>query len=257
MPLIDQFAIQLYSVRDVIENDFTGTLKKLAAMGYTGVEFAGYGVLSAREMKDLLESLKLKPIGSHINLERLTKNLDEEIAYHKVLGTEYLICPYSAIKSEDDTLELAKTLKPVIAKISDAGFKFAYHNHAHEFAESDGAINGGAINGGEEYLLDILFENLPPQAAMELDVFWAAHAGVEPESYMEKHKDRLKLLHVKQIDKDKHCVDLDQGILDFKEIITKAKLQGVEHFILEQEAYAVSSMVSVKNDIDYIMSLEE
>jgi sugar phosphate isomerase/epimerase len=66
----------------------------------------------------------------------------------------------------------------------------------------------------------------------------------------------LKLLHVKQIDRDKHCVDLDQGILDFKEIITRAKLQGVEHFILEQEEYAVSSLVSVKNDIDYIMSLE-
>jgi len=249
MPLVDQFSIQLYSVRDVMEKDYTGTLKKLAAMGYTGVEFAGYGGLGAQEMKDVLESNKLKPVGSHIGLEGLTKHLDEEIAYHKVLGTEYLICPYSTIKTKDDTLELAKTLSPVAAKINDAGFKFAYHNHAHEFAES------GDIHGGE-YLLDILFENLPPQTVMELDVFWAAHAGVEPLAYMEKHKDRLKLLHVKQIDKDKHCVDLDQGILNFKEIITRAKSQGVRHFILEQETFAVSSMVSVKNDIDYIMSLE-
>jgi len=245
MPLLNQFSIQLYSVRDVMANDYTGTLKKLASMGYTGVEFAGYGELDAQEMKDVLDSLKLKPVGSHIGLERLTKNLDEEIAYHKVLGTEYLICPHSAIKTKDDVLEIAKTLKPVIAKISGAGFKFAYHNHAHEFVESGG-----------EYLLDILFQNLPPQALMELDVFWAAHAGVEPLAYMKKHKDRLKLLHVKQIDRDKHCVDLDKGILDFKNIITKAKLQGVEHFILEQEEYAVSSLVSVKNDIDYIMSLE-
>jgi len=245
MPLVDQFSIQLYSVRDVMGNDYTGTLKKLAVMGYTGVEFAGYGGLSAQEMKNVLESLKLKPVGSHIGLERLTKNLDEEIAYHKVLGTEYIICPYSTVKTKDDVLELANTLKPAIEKISFAGFKFAYHNHAHEFAQSGG-----------EYLLDILFQNLPPQALMELDIFWAAHAGVEPLAYMEKHKDKLKLLHVKQIDKDKHCVDLDQGILDFKEIITKAKLQGVEHFILEQEAFAVSSMVSVKNGIDYIMSLE-
>jgi len=248
MPLLDQFSIQLYSVRDVMENDYKGALKKLAAMGYTGVEFAGYGGLSAHEMKDVLESNKLKPVGSHIGLEGLTKHLDEEIAYHKILGTEYIICPYSAIKTKEDTLELAKTLSPVAAKVTDAGFKFAYHNHAHEFAES-------AINGGE-YLLDILFENLPPQAIMELDIFWAAHAGVEPLAYMEKHKNRLKLLHVKQIDKDKHCVDLDQGILDFKNIITRAKSQGVQHFILEQEAFAVSSMVSVKNDIDYIMSLE-
>jgi sugar phosphate isomerase/epimerase len=230
MQLVDKFSIQLYSVRDIMQNDYTGTLKKLAAMGYTGVEFAGYGGLSAGEMKDVLELIKLKPIGSHISLEGLTKRLDEEIAYHKTLGTEYLICPYSAVKTKDDVLELAKTLSPVAEKINDAGFKFAYHNHAHEFVKSGG-----------EYLLDILFDNLPAQALMELDVFWAAHADVDLFAYMEKHKDRLKLLHVKQIDKDKHCVDLDQGILNFREIITRAKRQGVEHFILEQEEYAVSS----------------
>jgi sugar phosphate isomerase/epimerase len=245
MPILDKFSIQLYSVRDVMESDYTGTLEKLAEMGYTGVEFAGYGGLLVQEMKQVLASNKLKPVGSHVGLESLSKRLDEEIEYHKILGTEYIICPYSAIKTRDDTMKLAETLQPVITKINSAGLKFAYHNHAHEFVQDDG-----------EYLLDILFQNLPPTAAMELDVFWIAHADVEPLAYMEKHKDKLKLIHVKQIDKDKHCVDLDQGILDYRKIITKAKTLGVEQFILEQEEYAVSSMVSVKNDIDFIMSLE-
>jgi sugar phosphate isomerase/epimerase len=92
---------------------------------------------------------------------------------------------------------------------------------------------------------------------MELDIFWSSYAGVEPFAYMAKYKDRLKLLHVKQIDGDKKCVDLDQGILNFREIISKAKTLGTDHFILEQEEFKVSSMVSVKNGIDYIMSLEE
>jgi sugar phosphate isomerase/epimerase len=245
MKLIEQFAIQLYSVRDIIDNDFTGTLKKLAEMGYTGVEFAGYGGLSAQEMKDVLTANGLKPVGAHIGIEGLTKHLDEEIAYHKVLGTEYLICPFFDMKTGEDALKLAETLRPIAAKCGEAGFKFAYHNHAHEFARDGG-----------EYLLDILFKNLPPEAAMELDIYWAAHAGIEPFAYMEKHKDRLKLLHIKQIDKDKKCVDLDQGVIDFKKIITVAKTLGVEHFILEQEEYEVSSIVSVKNDIDYIFSLE-
>jgi sugar phosphate isomerase/epimerase len=227
-----------------MENDYTGTLKKLADMGYTGIEFAGYGGLSAEEMKKVLESTKLKPIGSHIGVKRLTENLDEEIAYHKVLGTEYLICPFHEMKNREDVLELAKILKPAIAKITDEGFKFAYHNHAHEFVLSEG-----------EYLLDILFQNLPQQAAMELDIFWAAYAGVDHLAYMEKNKDRLKLLHIKQIDKDKHCVDVDRGILDFKEIISKAKTLGTEHFIVEQEEYEVSSMVSVKNDVEFLKKL--
>ena len=244
MSLIEQIAIQLWSVRDVMENDYAGTLKELARMGYTGVEFAGYGGLSAAEMKDVLASNKLRPVGSHISVKRLSENLEEEIAYHKILGTEYLICPYYEMKNKDDVLALANILKPVIARITDEGFKFAYHNHAHEFA----------LSGGD-YLLDILFQNLQPQAVMELDVFWVSHAGVQLFEYMEKHKDRLKLLHIKQIDKDKRCVDLDKGILDFKEIISKAKSLGTEHFILEQEEYEISSMVSVKNDIDFLKSL--
>jgi len=246
MKLIDQFSIQLYSVRDIINNDFPGTLKKLAEMGYTGVEFAGYGGLSAPEMKDVLTANGLKPVGAHIGIEGLTERLNEELAYHRVLGTEYIICPFYDLKTGEDALKLAEIFKPVAAKCADAGFKFAYHNHVHEFDKDGG-----------EYLLDILFKNLPPEAAMELDIYWAVYAGVEPLAYMEKHRDRLKLLHIKQIDNDKKCVDLDQGVIDFRKIIAKAKTLGVKHFILEQEEYAVSSIVSVKNDIDYIFKLEE
>jgi len=245
MSLIKDFSIQLWSVRDITNNDFAGTLKNLAAMGYTGVEFAGYGGLSAAEMKDVLSSNGLKPISAHIGLERLTKSLDEEIAYHKVLGTEYLICPHSSIKTKEDTIKLAQDLKPVVEKINEAGFKFAYHNHAFEFVKS-----------GDEYLLDILFANLPAQAVMELDLYWVAYADVDYYSYMEKHKDRLKLIHVKQIGRDKRNVDVDQGLIDYRDVIIKAKALGVEHFILEQEEYAVSSMVSAKNGIDYILKLE-
>jgi sugar phosphate isomerase/epimerase len=208
------------------------------------VEFAGYGGLSALEMKEILASNNLKPVGSHIGIKRLSENLEEEIAFNKVLGTEYLICPYYDVKSKEDVLTLANILKPVIAKITDEGLKFAYHNHAHEF-----------VSSGGNYLLDILFENLPHEAVMELDIYWAVYADVEPFAYMEKHKDRLELLHIKQIDKDKHCVDLDKGILDFKEIISKAKSFGTKHFILEQEEYEISSMVSVKNDIDFLKKL--
>jgi len=246
MKLLDKFSIQLYSVRDIINNDFTGTLKKLAAMGYTGVEFAGNGGLTASEMKDALTANNLKPVGAHIRVENLTGKIDEEIAYHKALGTEYMICPFYDMKTRDDVLKFAEILKPVIVKVSEAGMKFGYHNHAHEFVQSNG-----------EYLLDILFQNLPAEAVMELDVFWAAHAGVEPLAYMEKNRGRLKLIHVKQIDNNKKCVDIEKGILDYRKIISKAKTFGVEQFILEQEEFAVSSMVSVKNNVDYIFSLEE
>ena len=47
-------ALQLYSLRDLAQQDFVRTLELTAELGYEGVEFAGYGGLSRSEMKDHL-----------------------------------------------------------------------------------------------------------------------------------------------------------------------------------------------------------
>jgi len=246
MKLLNDFSLQLYSVKDETEKDFIGTLEKLGnkGMGYTGVEFAGFDGIPAEEMKRVLDENGLKALASHTGIDRLLNNLDEEIAYHKIIGAEYIFCPWADMETKADVLELAKKLTPVTEKITAAGLKFGYHNHAHEFAVEDG-----------EYLLDILFDNLPDSAIMELDIYWSEYAGVDSLAYMEKHKDRLEVLHVKQIDKDKNNAELSKGLIDFADVIKKAQKMGVKHFILEQEEYESSSMESVENAIKYILSL--
>ena len=42
-------ALQLYTVRDETEKNFISTLEKVARIGYTGVELAGNGGLSAKK----------------------------------------------------------------------------------------------------------------------------------------------------------------------------------------------------------------
>jgi len=246
MKLLNDFAIQLYSVRDAMEGNYIEVLEKLGknGFGYTGVEFAGFGGLSFDEIKKALDDNGLKPISSHTGLERLLNNRDEEIAYQKAIGIEYIICPWADMESKSDVLNLAKELTPVAEKIKAAGMKFGYHNHAHEF-ERDGG----------EYLLDILFDNLPDDTVMELDVFWTEYAQVDTLAYMEKHKNRLELIHVKQIGKDRKNVEIDKGFIDFADLIKKAQGMGVKHFILEQEEYEVSSMASAENAMRYISSL--
>jgi len=246
MKLLNEFAIQLYSIRDAMEDNFIGILEKLGnkGFGYTGVEFAGFNGIAAGEMKKALEDNGLKAIGSHTPLERLLNALDEEIAYHKTIGAGYIICPYAEIGNKADTLDLARKLTPVADKVVAEGLKFGYHNHAHEFAVDDG-----------EYLLDILFENLPAGTVMELDIYWSEYANINSLEYMEKHKDKLELLHVKQIGEGKRNVEVDKGFIDFEEVIKKARAMGVKHFILEQEEYEVSSMASADGAIKYIMSL--
>lgn len=246
MRLLDEFAIQLYSVRDVMEEDFIGVLNKLGSkgFGYTGVEFAGFGGITAYEMKTALEENGLKAIASHTSLDRLLNHLDEEIEYHKIIGAEYIICPFAEMNNKTDILELVQKLTPVAKRISSEGLKFGYHNHAHEFVINDG-----------EYLLDILFDNMPGGTVMELDIYWSEYADINSLDYMEKHKDKLELLHVKQIGEGKRNVEVDKGFIDFEEVIKKAKLTGVKHFILEQEEYEESSLKSAENAVRYIYSL--
>ena len=43
--LLKEVGLQLYSLREETEKDFCATVEKVAKMGYTGVEFAGYGGL--------------------------------------------------------------------------------------------------------------------------------------------------------------------------------------------------------------------
>ncbi|MDR1538394.1 MAG: sugar phosphate isomerase/epimerase [Clostridiales bacterium] len=248
MPLINEFSIQLYSVREEMARDYVGVLKKLSKIGYTGVEFAGYGGLSANEMKKILDDLNLKAIGTHVGPQILKENLDEELEYSSAIGVSYIILPhYSGLKDRDSILRMADFVAPVAEKITKAGMRFAYHNHNMEFLKDNG-----------EYLLDIFYANTDPSTVYaELDLFWIAFAGVDPLAYMKKHAKRTKLLHIKQIKdyESKKCVDLNEGVIDFKEIIEIGKEIGVEHYILEQEEFEIDPFISVKNGIDYILSL--
>jgi sugar phosphate isomerase/epimerase len=74
--MITPIAVQLYTLREETEKDFAGTLKKVAEIGYKGVEFAGFGDYKASELKGILENLGLKPVGAHIGIEELKNNLD-------------------------------------------------------------------------------------------------------------------------------------------------------------------------------------
>jgi len=248
MALLDKFSIQLFSVREETAKDFPGTIKKLGEIGYTGVEFAGYGDIPAKEMRKLLDNAGIASVGTHTGLERLTAHLDEEIEYNKILGTKYVILPWAEMKDAEGVSKLAADLVPIAEKLTRNGFIFGYHNHDQEFKQA----------GAEgQYLMDVLFANLPKNAVMELDMFWAAYAGLDAVAYMEKNKGLVKMLHLKQI-KDmetKKCVDLNEGVLDFADIIRRAKAIGVEEFILEQEEFEVSPWISVKNGFDHIMGL--
>jgi sugar phosphate isomerase/epimerase len=248
MGLIREFNLQLYSLRELTRDNFSGVLRKVAEVGYTGVEFAGYGNLTASQMQELLEENGLKSISSHVPLERLLHALDEELDYNQKIGTQAIILPYHQIVTVQDVKILAEQIIPIARTVRSAGFTFGYHNHAHEFAELEAGMTR----------LDLLLKVTDPRdVVLELDVYWAAYAGMDVLAYMQKQKDRIRLLHIKQMAdfESKKCVDLDEGVLDFDRIIRKGLEIGVQHCILEQEEFAVSPYLSIEKGYKHIMNL--
>ena len=69
-------SVQLYTLREDIGKDFTGTLEKVAKIGYKGVEFAGFGNLTSPQLKACLDRLGLKASGSHTGIDDLENNFD-------------------------------------------------------------------------------------------------------------------------------------------------------------------------------------
>ena len=261
--------LQLYTLREETKADFPGTLRKVAALGYEGVEFAGYGGLSADSMKQLLEETGLKAIGSHVGLQRLREDLQGEIDYLKTIGGRYLICPSIPTEerqSPDDWKKLIAFFRETGEEVRKQGLVFAYHNHAFEFE----------MNIGDEYAFDALYSGTPPEAVqVEMDVCWVKYAGVDPLAYIAKYAGRLPLLHLKDFNRDEDAIrafneaiekqigvnlnirmvtlELGQGEVPLQDVVAAASDAGVEWLIVEQDFCQNNPpLQSVENSLNWV-----
>jgi sugar phosphate isomerase/epimerase len=270
--------IQLYSLKDELAKDFIGTLKRVAEIGYTGVEFAGgfYGGMSAAELKKTLSDFKLEALGSHIASAQVPGHLD----YASELGVRYIIDPMAPLSNYEEALAFAEKLNDTGKICMERGIVFGYHNHRHEFLE-----------GKDGYLLETLLLNTNPKwVCFQLDVGWAACAGVDVPVFLRKYAGRFKLIHVKECstvagaermpdfskfpkdangrpqippeviskfrEQNKWNVPSGKGIIDWPAVRDASLAQGTEAFIVEREYdYAGDIFKCVEEDCSYLKSL--
>lgn len=242
-----KIGLQLWSVKDQCEKDFIGTLRKIANMGYDGVEFAGYGNLNSIELKNILKELKLTPCGSHVQLNDLKENLNEVIRFNLDIENKYIICPYASFENEKDLEEVASILNNASGICLKNGLLLGYHNHNHEFKKFN-----------EKFILDLLFEKYNDEIISELDTYWVEYAGVNAIYYMEKNKNKIKTIHVKDMKisgKEKVSTEIGSGILNIEGIVNKAKENNLEWIIVEQEYFTKNSLESVKDGLEYLKTI--
>jgi len=171
-------ALQLYSVREACQEDFPGTLKAIAEMGYEGVDFAGYYGYEAREIRRMLDDLGLAVAGCHTSLDTLMGDeLAKTIEFHHILGNKYLIVPSIPEEyrsSRDAWLRMADLFNEIAAKLEPEGMFTGYHNHHVEFQPYEDGMTPW----------DVLFSNTRPEVVMQLDVGNCLHGGGDPVSYL-------------------------------------------------------------------------
>jgi sugar phosphate isomerase/epimerase len=238
-----QIALELYTVRDETRHDFAGTLQGVANIGYAGVEFAGYGNLNSTEMSALLAQTKLKAVSTHLGLDKLEgPQLEASIRYCKDIDCSIIVLPSlpQEYRTQEGIRVLAPRLDAIGRQCQKQGITFGYHNHEFEFARV------GAV-----YLLDYLLQTTDPSLVkIELDVYWAAHAGVDPVPYLQVLADRVVLVHLKDMAADRSMTEVGKGTLDMQQIYAFTQTHGLWG-IVENDYPQIPSLESARISFEY------
>lgn len=229
--------IQLYTVRNQLKDDFVEVLRKLAEMGYQGVEFAGiYGGMAPSELADFLAGLGLRTCGMHVSLDDLLDKDSQAYAYARGLRSRY-VTTSQAGAVENDWSSTVEKIGQAGAVAEEMGFTLTYHNHDAEFRKIDG-----------EYALDILYSRTNPATVRaELDTYWIKAGGVDPQEYIVRFPGRMPQLHIKDMAADDgRFIEIGNGILDIHALCTAAIKVGAEWIIYEQDTCDNSPLESAR-----------
>lgn len=280
--------IQLYTLAYPLSENFSGTLSKLAGFGYKNLEFAGpyyfspdeeirnnplismmglkgygYHNHTPQEIRTLLDDQGLVSTSAHISDTSLKHNIDEAIEAANIIGQKYILSPAFRGQTPDEYKAAAELYNSFGEKCKAGGIQYGYHTHNGEFAVHDGVS-----------LFDILVNETDPELlCFELDLFWAAVAGVDVVKLVKQYPGRVKLLHIKDMDKPlpepyrtfdpaegmdrlmelmgKQTI-VGEGSIDFKSIIGQVDESGIEHLLIESDfppepmTYAEQSINNLK-----------
>lgn len=183
-------AVQLYSVHKELQKDMPGTLKKMAEIGYTGVEFYGAFFWSAEEVKAALDAAGLTCVGWHISYDAVAPNMIyATIAYCKALGMKTVAVPglpKEMTESAEAWLDTAKKFEAAAETLARHGIALGYHNHNSEFAPFE--------NG--ECAWDIFMSNTT-KVFGQLDNGNAMSGGADVMAFLKRYPGRAHTCHLK------------------------------------------------------------
>jgi sugar phosphate isomerase/epimerase len=252
----NSFGIQLWTVKQALAKDPMAVLKQLSLDGYKKIEsFEGpkgmFWGMKNTEFKKYMDDLGMNIVSSHCNNTGDFASFERKAAEAGEIGMKYIICAYKGPqKSLDNFKQFADEFNTCGDIAKKHGLRFAYHNHDYSFKAMDGVVPQ-----------DLMMDNTNPATVdFEMDMYWAVAAGVDPLAFMDKHANRFKLVHVKDLTKtatgQESCI-IGKGTIDYKSLLPQVAKRGVQHMIVEQEAYTgTTEMDCVAANAAYLKTLK-
>jgi sugar phosphate isomerase/epimerase len=240
--------IQLFTFFGKFDQDVKGNLQKIADLGYTEIESAfsmlpGFYGMKGKEFMTLNKDLGLNWVSHHVvgapmkprpgvDMSRFPKMLNlrddaqQAVDNAAEAGVNYLVCANTPIETKDEVSASVASMYKAAELAKKAGLTFCYHNHDAEFKVVDG-----------QKAFDVFTSQIPADLLkFELDLGWAAKAGVDPVELFKQHPGRFPLCHIKDFDSEfKNILPVGEGVVNYKRIFAAAKSGGLEHFFVEHD----------------------
>lgn len=263
---LSSIGLQLWTVRNQLDQDVPGTLRAIRAAGYAQIELMR--TLNARDFVPHARALGLGITSAFIDWNLLTQagaggaaDLARTIALGREIGLKYLVFGYIGKGSRETIAQMqghAAAANACGRQCRDAGIQLCYHHHSFEFAPLD----DGRTTGWEIFV----HEFDPQLVQFEIDVFWAALVGLDPVTVLRDLRGRVAQVHLKDLKAgtpmnwDESTVptdafqELGRGRLDFKQILGACAETGVAQCHVEQDQ-SPDPLVSIAVSLNFLRQL--
>ena len=257
---VGNVALQLYSIRDYIrKNGIEKALADVAAIGYKGVEFAGYWGKNAKQLKKILDDNGLVACGTHVGRGDFGPDkVKATCEFNLEFGNTTIICPGGGNfpgkgQNLDDFLKmLVEYYNKAAVDAAKFGCKIGLHNHTGEFDRK--------LKDGTTYW-DYFFSNTTKNVCMQQDVGWTTCAGYDPCEQYVKYPGRSPSLPAKENGMGKGVKKFDAILgqpgqpgakgVDWDKLFKAADKDGVKWWVVECERHA-GSLAAVKPSFEFL-----
>ena len=241
-----KIALQLYSIRELLADDFEGGVRKIAAMGYEGVEPAGFPGTTPEAAGALFKELGLAICSAHTRLP-LGDDKQEVLDAMDAIDCPRIVSGLGPkdVETLDDIRRSCERLNEANAVALEHGMTFGLHNHWWEFEKLGG-----------RYVHDIMIEHLDAKIFFQPDTYWIRTAGVDPAKVIANLGPRAPLLHIKDgpAVKGEPMVAAGDGVMDFPAIVAAGEPYA-KWWIVELDRCATGVMEAGEKGLAYLKSL--